>query len=46
LEEGAIRPHRSRYWLNPKISDQKAHEIEVQALCDVYRSAKQLHAPV
>jgi len=42
LKETAIRPHRSQYWLNPTITDQKAHELEVSAVCDVYRSAKQL----
>lgn len=44
MEEGAIRPHRSQYWLNPKITDQEAHEREVRAVCDVYRNAAQLAA--
>ena len=40
----AIRPHRSQYWLNPKITDQAQHEAEVRAVCDVYAAAAKLAA--
>ncbi len=44
MEEGEIRPHRSQYWLNPKIMDQAQHELEVRTVCDVYATAAQLAA--
>ena len=39
-----IRPHRSQYWLNPKITDQAQHEVEVRAVCDVSATAADLAA--
>jgi len=39
-----IRPHRSQYWLNPKITDQAEHEAQVRAVCAVYATAAQLAA--
>jgi hypothetical protein len=44
LEEGAIRPHRSQYWLNPKIDDLERHAFEVREVCDIYAQATSLAA--
>ena len=44
MEEGEIRPHRSQYWLNPKITDKAQHDLEVRAVCDVYATAAALVA--
>lgn len=44
MEEGAIRPHRSQYWLNPKVDDPERHAIEVRAVCDIYAQAASLAA--
>ncbi|HEV2016855.1 MAG TPA: transposase [Gemmatimonadaceae bacterium] len=42
--EAAIRPHKSRYWLNPRIDDPVAHEKQVGAVCEIYRRAPELEA--
>lgn len=44
LEEVELRPHKSRYWLNPVIEDQAAHDAQVAAVCDLYRNAATLGA--
>ena len=44
LEVAALRPHRSRYWLTPRVDDPAAFAAEVQAVCDVYADAPVLHA--
>jgi transposase len=44
LEEAAIRPHKSRYWLNPRIDDPAAHVKQVVAVCDIYDQAPRLEA--
>jgi transposase len=44
LEEAEIRPHKSRYWLNPPIVDQAAHDAQVAAVCDIYKNAVALRA--
>jgi transposase len=44
LEEADLHPHRSRYWLNPKIEDPERHAEQVQAVCDVYAQAAALEA--
>jgi hypothetical protein len=44
LEEAAIRPHKSRYWLNPRIDDPVEHEKQVAAVCDIYHQAAGLQA--
>ena len=44
MEEAAIRPHRSQYWLNPKITDPEQHKAEVAAVCDAYAEAMKLAA--
>jgi hypothetical protein len=40
LEEAAIRPHPSDYWLNPKIDDPERHAAEVREVCDLYAQAR------
>jgi transposase len=42
LEEAAIKPHRSRYWLNPKIDDAEQHAAEIREVCGVYTQAAAL----
>lgn len=32
-----------RYWLNPKIDDPVEHVAQIQAVCDVYAQARELH---
>ena len=44
LEEAAIRPHKSQYWLNPRIDDAEQHAKQVGAVCDVYQQAAALEA--
>jgi hypothetical protein len=44
LEEAAIRPHKSQYWLNPRIDDPEQHKEQVAAVCDVYLKAVELEA--
>ena len=44
LEEAAIKPHHSRYWLNPKIDDPVQHAAEVREICHVYAQAPALDA--
>lgn len=44
MEEAAIRPHLSKYWLNPRIDDEEKHAKQVEAVCDVYRQAAELAA--
>jgi hypothetical protein len=42
LEEADLHPHRSRYWLNPKIEDPVQHAEQVAKICDVYAQAAEL----
>lgn len=44
MEEAAIRPHKSQYWLNPKIDDPVEHAKQVTSVCDVYHQAPALEA--
>ena len=37
-----IRPHKSRYWLNPKIHDEATFRKEVKEICDIYRDVEKL----
>ena len=39
LNECDLRPHRSKYWENPKIDDQEAFEQTVRSICNAYRDA-------
>ena len=42
LNEADLKPHRSTYWLNPKIDDPEAFKARVEALCGVYHQALEL----
>ena len=37
-----IRPHKSRYWLNPKIHDEATFRKEVKEICDIYGDVEKL----
>lgn len=42
MEEADLHPHRSQYWLNPKIEDPVKHAEQVASICDVYAQAAAL----
>ena len=42
LNEADLKPHQSRYWLNPKIEDPEEFNQEVKTICDLYQEAPQL----
>jgi hypothetical protein len=42
LEESALKPHRSQYWLNPKIADPIQHAADIRAVCEIYAQAPSL----
>ncbi len=39
LRQAQIRPHRSTYWLNPKIEDDEIFKKEVNNVCNTYHQA-------
>ena len=43
LDEADLQPHRSEYWLNPKIDNLAEHEKQVAEICALYSDAPQLH---
>jgi len=42
LKDADLKPHLSRYWLNPKTDDSEAFRVEVKKVCDVYNEAASL----
>jgi hypothetical protein len=44
LEAAALKPHRSRYWLTPRVDDPVAFATQVETICEVYAAAPELHA--
>lgn len=44
LEEADIKPHRSQYWLNPKIDDHDEFKRQVSDICTLYMDTPGLHA--
>ncbi len=40
LDEADLKPHQSRYWLNPKIEDPQQFNQEVKTICDLYHEAR------
>lgn len=44
MEEAAIQPHRSRYWLTPREADPLRLAEQVETICAVYAAAPALHA--
>lgn len=43
LRRAELQPHKSRYWLNTKEEDPEVFKAQVQAVCDCYKEAPQLH---
>jgi len=43
LDEADLKPHQSRYWLNPKIEDPDVFDGEVKTVCDLYAETPKLH---
>ena len=44
LKEADLKPHLSKYWLNPKIDDPAEYKKEVAETCQIYAKASELHA--
>lgn len=42
--QGQLKPHRTRYWLNPNIDDETAFRDNIEAVCDLYQQAPEMHA--
>ena len=42
MEEADLHPHRSSYWLNPKIDDPVEHQAAVARVCEIYQQAPEL----
>ena len=42
LDQADLKPHRSQYWLNPKIDDRKEYEDQAKKICDLYLQARPL----
>ena len=43
LDQADLQPHRSEYWLNPKIDNQAEYERQVSEICCLYSHASELH---
>ena len=43
LDQADLQPHRSKYWLNPKIEDQAEYDRQVSEICGLYSHASELH---
>ena len=44
LNQATLQPHKSKYWLNPKIENQEEYELQVKEICDLYLNTQELHA--
>ena len=42
LDQADLKPHRSEYWLNPRIDDQEEYENQAKNICDLYLQARSL----
>lgn len=42
LKNADLKPHKSRYWLNPKITDKEQLKREISKVCDVYKNSSKL----
>ena len=42
LDGADLKPHQSRYWLNPKIEDPEAFDSYDRKVCDLYQDAPEL----
>jgi len=43
LAEGDLKPHRSRYWLNHEVEDEKVFREDIREICKIYHQAQELH---
>lgn len=43
LNQADLQPHKSKYWLNPKIDNQEEYESQVKEICDLYMNTPELH---
>ncbi len=43
LNSADLKPHRFKYWLNPKIDNQEEFRAQVKEICDLYMMASELH---
>lgn len=43
LADAVLKPHQSRYWLNPEPADPETFAAEVKNVCDLYAQAPALH---
>lgn len=43
LNQADLQPHKSRYWLNPKIDNQDEYELQVKEICELYANTPSLH---
>jgi transposase len=43
LQEAALQPHKSRYWLNARAKDPQQFRHKVEAVCTCYREAPPLY---
>jgi len=42
LKQADVKPHKSQYWLNPKIDDRQEYERKAKEICDLYLQAHEL----
>jgi len=40
LDQADLKPHKSQYWLNPKIDNLEEYEQQAKEVCDLYHEAK------
>lgn len=43
LNQSALKPHRSKYWLNTKEKDAAAFQTQVEIVCQTWREAPELY---
>ena len=42
LAMAELQPHKSEYWMNPKIDDPVLHQQQVEAICNLYKQTPEL----
>ena len=40
LDQADLKPHKSQYWLNPKIDDREEYVQQAKEICDHYLQAR------
>ena len=43
LNESALQPHRSKYWLNTTEKDDAVFQTQVEVVCQTWREAPELY---